>query len=192
MEMKDCEALGADQKVREKSGLTRREWIVGALSFLSAAIIPFRSSPAKASSYSLPKEAEEAMRTSPLIYVTPLRSNGQESRCHGEVWFFEDQGDAVIFTARDRWKATAVRDGLDEARIWVGDVGPVGRSGGRFRQEPSFKASASLDTSSETFRRLMTAFAKRYPDEWGKWGPRFQKGWDQGTRVMIRYKPIAS
>ncbi|MAJ60128.1 MAG: hypothetical protein CBC48_09130 [bacterium TMED88] len=190
--MKDGEAPSLDPGLQEKGGLTRREWIMGALSVLTAAVLPLRSSPARASEYLLPKETEQAMRTSPLIYVSPLRSNGQESRCHGEVWFFEDEGDAVIFTARDRWKATAVRDGLDQARIWVGDVGPVGRSGGRFRQEPSFKASASLDTSSETFSHLMTSFAKRYPDEWGKWAPRFQKGWDQGTRVMIRYRPIAS
>ncbi|MCH2184964.1 hypothetical protein MK280_03745 [Myxococcota bacterium] len=192
MGMKLCEVPKLDREFQEKTGLTRREWMVGTLSLLSAAVLPLRSSPTWASEYVLPEVAEEAMRTSPLIYVSPLRSNGQESRCHGEVWFFEDQGDAVIFTARDRWKATAVRDGLDRARVWVGDVGPVGRSGGRFRQEPSFKASASLDTSSETFRRLMAAFAKRYPDEWGKWGPRFQKGWDQGTRVMIRYRPIAA
>ena len=166
--------------------LSRRQALTGSAALLiTASAAPFAVRAAVS-------PAVAALDGSQLIYLTPVLGDGSESTCHGEVWFFEDQGDAVIFTARDRWKATAVRDGLDEARIWVGDVGPVGRSGGRFRQEPSFKAFASLDTSSETFSRLMAAFAKRYPDEWGKWGPRFQKGWDQGTRVMIRYQPIAS
>ena len=190
--MKGCGRFDLDKPIQLEDGVTRRQWIVGALAWLSAVVLPLKASSVRAAGYVLSKEAAKALRTSPLIYVSPLRSDGQESQCHGEVWFFEDLGDAVIFTARDRWKATAVRDGLDQARIWVGDVGPVGRSGGRFRQEPSFRASASVDTSPETFRLLMTDFAKRYPDEWEKWGPRFQKGWDQGTRVIIRYKPIAS
>ena len=173
------------------SPITRREWLVGSVALIGGLAWPYRGALAEPP-YVLPEATEKALRESPLIYVSPLRSDGQESRCHGEVWFFEDAGDPVIFTARDRWKATAIRDGLNRARVWVGDAGRVRWSGDRFRKEPTFLAAASIDQRPEVFEKLMTRYAKRYADEWGKWGPRFQKGWDDGTRVMIRHTPIGA
>jgi len=48
-----------------------------------------------------------------------LHSDGRESTCHGEVWFFVDEGSVVIATGKDRWKTRALRSGRDRARIWA-------------------------------------------------------------------------
>jgi hypothetical protein len=53
-------------------------------------------------------------------------------------------------------------------------------------------ARATIEPDRAVFERLMERFATRYADEWGKWGPRFRKGWDDGSRVMIRYTPIGA
>ena len=42
----------------------------------------------------LPEPTLGALKQSPFVYVSPLKSTGGESRCHGEVWYFEDGGDA--------------------------------------------------------------------------------------------------
>lgn len=170
---------------------TRRRVLVGAAVGAAGWLVPRRFARADAS-FSLPDATRAALAASPLVYVSPLRSDGGESACHGEVWYFVDAGSVVIFTATDRWKARAVRRGLDRARLWVGDFGPVGRAQDRFRRAPSFLARAAIETDRAVFERLMERYAKRYADEWGKWGPRFRKGWDDGSRVMIRYTPIGA
>jgi len=137
----------------------------------------------------LPEATRNALETSPLVYVSPLLAGGAESSCHGEVWFFVDEGSVVIVTAADGWKAKAVRQGRGEARLWVGDFGPVGRAGDRYRKAPNFVADAEIISDRATFDRLLESFAKRYPDGWGKWKPRFEKGFADGSRVMIRYSP---
>jgi hypothetical protein len=142
--------------------------------------------------YRLPEITKQAMGTSPLVYISPLHPSGKESSCHGEVWFFDDGGDVVIATGKDAWKARAVGKGWDGARIWVGDFGPVSRASDKFRTAPEFKARASIDTDPEVFERLMASFAKKYADGWDKWEPRFRKGYGDGSRVVIRYTPIAS
>jgi hypothetical protein len=99
----------------------------------------------------------------------------------------------VVGTASDTWKARALADGHDRARIWVGDHGR-GQKGpdGAFRKAPSFLAHAARDSDPATFERLAAAFGKRYADEWGKWGPRFRTGFEDGSRVLIRYTPEAA
>ena len=140
----------------------------------------------------LPEPTLGALKQSPFVYVSPLKSTGGESRCHGEVWYFEDGGDAVLATATDTWKARALAKGLDRARVWVGDYGRIKQAPDRFRAGPSFLANASRDTDKATFERLMQTFATKYADEWGKWEPRFQKGYADQSRILIRYHPISA
>lgn len=188
------DAEGIDESVgarpEAKADWTRRRVLAGAGVLLCGWLLPPVRARAADEGFALPPRTRSALATSPLVYVSPLLADGRESTCHGEVWYFVDDGDVVIFTAVDRWKARAVRRGRDRARLWVGDFGPVGRAGDRYRSAPSFVARAGIDPRKAVFDRLMSAFAIRYADEWGKWGPRFRKGWDEGSRVMIRYTPI--
>lgn len=173
--------------------LRRRDLLKGASAGLALAAWPLRgfSEAAPAPRLEPDRATREALGSSPLVYISPLRSDGSESRCHGEVWFFEDAGDVVIGTDPGRWKGRAVAAGLDRARIWVGDFGRVTRAGERFREAPTFVAKASLDPDPATFGRLLARFATKYADEWGKWGPRFERSYADGSRVLIRYRPVA-
>jgi hypothetical protein len=144
------------------------------------------------SSYTLPEPTVMALAKSPFVYVSPLHASGKESRCHGEAWFFADGHDVVIATAVESWKSRAVHSGRDRARIWVGDFGRGKKVGERYRAGATFLARASIDKDPAAFQRMMKAFGKRYAEEWGKWEPRFQKGYDAGSRVLIRYAPIGA
>ncbi len=136
-------------------------------------------------------ETKVALYNSSLVYVSPLRDDGRETTCHGEVWFFYDEGDVVIATATDGWKSRAIKKEWMQARIWVGDFGPVKKSAGKYRTAPSFGCKASFDKDPASFARLMETFADKYEDEWSKWKPRFESGYKDGSRVLIRYTPIA-
>jgi len=169
--------------------LSRRELLYGAGVAVGAVLLPLRRGSA-AQNFKMPAATRKVLETSPYVYVSPLHPDGKESRCHAEVWYFEDGGDAVLATGDKRWKTQAVNRGWDKARIWVGDYGRVKKDGDRFRAGPTFLAQARRDKDPAVFERLMVSFANKYPDEWGKWEPRFRKAYKDGTRVLIRYHPI--
>lgn len=191
--MMDLDLLRNQGSIRAASPLSRRTFMLGAGALCGMASLGLatgiRAESDSAAVLSDPVKA--ALAQSPLVYISPLLKGGDESRCHGEVWFFVDQGDVVIFASKDSWKARALSLGRNRARIWVGDFGPVGRAGDRFRTAPHFVAQAGVDGRPEVFERLMKSYAKRYAEGWGKWGPRFRKGYHDGTRELIRYRPVA-
>jgi hypothetical protein len=142
--------------------------------------------------FALPDATRAALGKSPLIYLSPLKSDGTESSCHGEVWFAQDGSDLLVVTASDRWKALAVRRGLDRARVWVGDFGRWKWSLGRYKTGPTFLVKGRFDADSSVAERALGAFGAKYPDEWDKWEPRFREGLADGSRVLIRYRPTGS
>jgi hypothetical protein len=171
--------------------LRRREFLVGAGVALGALALPLGRARGQAA-YQPPAPVRDALAKSPLVYVSPLRADGAESTCHGEVWFFVDQGDVVLATGKDGWKARALGKGLDRARLWVGDLGPAKGPDGPFRKAPTFMTRARLEPDRAAFDRLLEEYGKKYPAEWDKWQPRFRKGYDEGSRVVIRYTPIGA
>jgi hypothetical protein len=179
-----------DRAVPVDHVITRRNLLLGAAAGFGALAFAPRAMAADAA-FTLPEATRAALSGSPLVYVSPLHPDGKESRCHGEVWYFVDGKDVVVATGVDRWKAKAVRSGRDRARVWVGDFGRGKQVGEGYRAGPTFLAAASIDEDPAAFRRLMKAFAGRYPDGWGKWESRFEKGYADGTRVLIRYVPVA-
>ena len=142
-----------------------------------------------AAAYAPDDALREAMQKSPLAYISPLKSDGNESRCHAEIWFVADGDDLVVVTAADGWRARAVKAGLGKARAWVGDHGVWTVSKGAYKQSPSCVADASVESDPANHARLLSVFGEKYPDGWGKWGPRFENGLKDGSRVMIRYRP---
>ena len=174
--------------------LSRRQFVVGTAATVGGAAmgVPSLALSEASTPFQLSSQASAALAESPLVYISPLLAGGQESRCHGEVWFFADQGDVVIFTSKDSWKSRALTLKRNKARIWVGDFGPVWRALGRYRKAPSFLSQAEVDSSPATFDRLMADYSQRYADEWGKWEPRFRKGYVNKTSELIRYRPISA
>ena len=174
--------------MRTSSRLTRRELIVGGGVLLGGLALAPRP---RAQDGKLSEATRKALEESQLVYVSPLHPDGAESKCHGEVWFFVDGGDVIVGSDKERWKVRALKKGWDRARIWAGDFGPVDKAGDKYRSAPQFEARGSLDAEPATFDRLMQAYSKKYADGWGKWGPRFQKSYADGSRVLIRYAPVA-
>lgn len=169
--------------------LSRRHFLAGAAALAAGFALPGRTS-AQTQTSSL-SEALAAARKSPLVYVSPLKKNGLESRCHAEVWFVTDGDDLLVVTNPGRWRAACIERGLDRARLWVGDFGPWKKSKGAFREAPSFVARASIDGNRAAQERALESFGRKYTDEWGSWGPRFRDGLASGERVMIRYSPTS-
>ena len=171
-------------------GIDRREFLVGAGAALGGLLLT-RGLGAD-ERLALPEATRRALESSGFVYISPLRSSGEESRCHAEVWYFFDEGDVVIVTGSDTWKARAVSKGRDRARIWVGDYGPVRLGDESFRAGPSFEARVTAAGDRETFDRLLARFGQKYPAEWDKWKPRFESGYGDGSRIVLRYTPVAS
>lgn len=133
-------------------------------------------------------DAPTALATSKLVYLTPLKSNGEESRCKAEIWFAYHGGDVFVVTQADAWRAQAVRQGLTRARLWVGEFGVWSNADDAFRQAPELMASASLITDAAEQTSVLEAMGGKYAEDgWGSWGPRFREGLENGERVMLRY-----
>jgi len=155
-------------------------------------LLPF-TAPAGARAAALPAATRTALAASPYVYVSPLRSDGSESRCHGEVWFGWIDGAVLVNTSPDRWKAVAVSRGLDRARIWVGDFGRWKQVIGKneaFRDGPSFDARAELATEAGLIDVLLEQYDRKYPAEIATWRDKMKQGVADGSRVLIRYRPL--
>ena len=132
--------------------------------------------------------AADKLNTSRLVYLTPIKSDGEESRCKAEIWFAHDAGHVYVVTPPDAWRAEAVGRGLVRARLWVGDFGVWTRSDGAFREAPEYMATASIETDAGVHARILESMGSKYAASgWSNWGPRFQQGLVDGSRVMIRY-----
>ena len=158
----------------------------------TAALAGLAAAPAVLWSRAAFADPREALATSRLVYLTPIKSNGEESRCQAEIWFAHHEGDAFVVTPPDAWRAEAVAAGLDRARLWIGDFGVWTESDGAYRQAPEIMATASLETDAEVHAQVLAAMGAKYADDgWERWGPRFKSGLADGARVMIRYRPDA-
>ena len=114
----------------------------------------------------------QAMAVSPVVYLSPLQSSGQESKCHAEIWFAHHDDVVYVVTPATAWRTRAIQRGLDRARIWVGDHG-VWRSSSKFKSAPSYLAKASIVAEGDAaIERGLATMGAKYAGEWGKWGPR--------------------
>lgn len=166
----------------DRRGLDRRIFIGGSLCLLAAPAAWARS-----------VDRDAALAKSKLVYISPLKSNGNESACHAEVWFGWIDGSVVINTSPERWKARAVKQGLERARIWVGDFGPWKRMLGkneRFRKGPRFDAKAEIVKDDALIDDLLKEYDEKYPEEIVSWRDKMRSGYFDGSRVLIRYTPF--
>ena len=148
---------------------------------------------ARTGSEGLSAELVKALEESEYAYISPLRSDGRESTCHGEVWYAWLDGAVVVNTAAKTWKSRSLKRGLDRARIWVGDHGTWKRALGRnedFRKAPSFDAKAAFSRNAALLDRTLAVFDEKYPDEIGEWRDRMRDGFFDGSRLLIRYTPV--
>jgi hypothetical protein len=173
--------------------ISRRAFMRGAVSLTGAVLLPASRARSSDAEFRVSKAAQAAIETSKLIYLTPIKSDGEESSCHAEVWFCADGADLLVVTKRELWRSQAVKRGLDRARIWVGDFGVWQRSHGAFRNAPSFLAQAEhISDDADAAGRALKAMSAKYANEgWDTYGPIFKQGLADGSRVLLRYRPIA-
>jgi hypothetical protein len=166
----------------------------GAAALSGVVLLPANLSRSRDTEFRVSKAAQAAIETSKLIYITPLKSDGKESACHAEVWFYADGADLLVVTNQELWRSQAIKRGLDRARIWVGDHGVWKSSHGAFRNAPSFLAQAEhISSDTEAVGRTLKAMGTKYAGEgWSTYGPRFKEGLADGSRVLLRYRPIAA
>lgn len=149
---------------------------------------------AKANPQALPKKLLGLLPKSPFAYISPLKSDGQESQCHAELWYAWIDETVVVTVATERWKATALSKGLDRARIWVGDHGLwntwYGGHNEAFRAAPSFEARGERVRDADLLERLLATYEKKYPAEIAQWREPMRTGNADGSRIVIRYTPI--
>jgi hypothetical protein len=175
----------------------RRDFAIDRRTFLGAAALALLAPHGSVAepALALPAATLQLLETSPFVYVSPLKKDGAESTCHGEVWFAWLDGAVLVNTRRSTWKVTSLQSGLDRARIWVGDHGrwkPVlGSATEAFRKAPSFDARASFETDRKVNDQLIAVFEKKYQGEFGRWREDMQTGFYSGQRMLIRYSPIS-
>jgi hypothetical protein len=172
-----------------------RRAFMGRIATLSGAVLlPAGLARSSDASFRVSDEAQAAIETSKLIYISPIKSDGSESACHAEVWFFKDGADLLVVTKQELWRSQAVKQGLDRARIWVGDFGVWKRSHGAFRKAPSFLAQVDhITEDSAAVERTLKAMSVKYADEgWSTYGPLFKDGLATAKRVLLRYRPVVA
>ena len=164
---------------------TRRELLSYASASVAIGLLPKIAVAAT----SLPQGTVTTLTGSDLIYLTPIKSNGEESKCHAEIWFAFDGHDVFVVSASDAWRARAIRQGLVRARIWVGEFGNWKKSEGRYRSAPQFAAIGEIEANPDEHERVLDLYGDKYSLEWIMWGPRFRNSLKDGTRTMLRYRP---
>lgn len=174
--------------------LSRRDFVRGAAALSGAVLLPASVAWPGDPAFRLSVDAQAAIEKSNLIYITPIKSDGNESACHAEVWFYADGADLLVVTKQELWRSQAVKRGLDRARIWVGDFGVWKRSKGAYRTAPTFLAQVEhISSDAEAVERTLEGMAVKYADEgWSTYGPLFKEGLADGSRVLLRYRPVAA
>ena len=143
----------------------------------AAATLPLRSEAA---------DVRSALTESSLIYLSPVKSDGQLSSCQSEVWYVMLGADAYVCTATSSWRAQAPRRGLTKTRLWAGDLGYW--KSADYTSLPSALVEAAIENDPEVNEAALAEFGRKYSAEWGTWEPRFRSGLKDGTRSMLRYR----
>ncbi len=127
----------------------------------------------------LAPETIRALEQSPYVYIATQRKDGTFSP-PAEIWFMWDQGAVWMASPATTWRAKRIRAGRGTARIFVGKKdGPMLTATGTFVRDPA------------AYDRLYATFAKKYPDGWPRYEAKFREGLKDGSRVLMRYQPIA-
>lgn len=138
---------------------------------------------------SISQDIGAKLQSSDLIYLTPIKTNGKESRCQSEIWYVWDGLDIYVCTKSKSWRATASRLGLEHTRIWVGDLGVWTKAD--YKKLPRISAVSSIISDTKAHDKALEMFGDKYPVGWLRWGSVFKKELANGERSLIRYRPVS-
>jgi len=149
-----------------------------AIALVAPALAGMRADPAAAGV--LTPEVERELARSTYVYIATQRKDGMLGS-PAEIWFMWDQGAVWVASPPTTWRVKRIRHGRALAQIAVGT-----------RYGPAFTAKGALVRDPAAYERLCATYAKKYPDGWPKFEARFRDGLKDGSRVLVRYEPIAA
>jgi len=142
---------------------------------LAAVVLPLVFASAVAAAFA--PDVAQALKDGKYVYVQSERKSGQLGK-PAEIWFFSE-GDAVyVGTRPTSWRVKRIKAGRHRARVAVGK--PDG---------PAFDAKGEIVHDAKVEADLLAAYAKKYPDGWGRFEKEFRDGFKSGDRVLVRYTP---
>lgn len=145
-----------------------------------AALLVVAALAAPGAAAALSSDVERALATSPYVYVATERKAGGFGT-PAEIWFMWDAGAVWVASPPTSWRAKRIRHGRTKARIAVGR-----------RDGPTFAADGAIVRDPAVYEKLFAVFAKKYPDGWPTYEARFRDGLRDGSRVLIRYRPVVA
>jgi hypothetical protein len=125
----------------------------------------------------LSPDVEKALREDKYVYIQSERKSGEFSK-PAEIWFFYDDGAVWVGTPPTSFRVRRIKAGRKKARIAVGTA-----------NGPSFDATGEVVKDAAMEQRLMTEFARKYPQGWDRFSQKFRDGFKNGERVLVRYRP---
>ncbi len=125
----------------------------------------------------LPASVKDKLASSTYVYISSQRKSGQFGK-PAEIWFMYHDGAVWVGTLPTSWRVKRIKAGRTLAKIAVGKV-----------DGPSFEATGSLVTDPKMQAELMKTYAKKYPEGWATFAERFRKGFQDGSRVLVKYVP---
>jgi hypothetical protein len=127
----------------------------------------------------LSSDLDRALREATYVYVQSERKSGDLGK-PAEIWFYWDGSAVYLGTRPTSWRVRRIKAGRKKARIAVGKA-----------DGPAFDATGELVHDAALEEKLMTEFARKYPEGWKQHADAFRSGFKSGERVLVRYKPSA-
>jgi len=146
----------------------------------AVAVAAIVSTVTAAAAADLAPEIQRALVSSAYVYIATERKGGGFGS-PAEIWFMWDQGAVYVASPPTTWRAKRIRAGRTAARIAVGS-----------KDGPTFTAKGSFVRDPAVYEKLFTTYARKYPDGWPKYEARFREGLKDGSRVLMRYEPVAT
>lgn len=139
----------------------------------------------------LPDSVKDELRSATYIYISSTRKDGSLGK-PSEIWFFYQDGAVYVGTRPSSWRVRRIKAGRPQAKIWIGKPnGPsmFNASEDKLEGLTSFEATGSLVNDPKIQEALFKAYAKKYPGGWPKHEQGFRTGFEDGSRVLVKYVP---
>lgn len=111
------------------------------------------------------------------VYISSTRKDGTLGQ-PAEIWFLYHAGAVYVGTRPTSWRVKRIQAGRTKAKISVGK-----------QNGPSFLASGQLVKDPALEKLMLETFAKKYPQGWGRHAEGFAAGFQNGSRVIVKYTP---
>ena len=118
---------------------------------------------------------EKELQSAEYVYISSTRKDGSLGEA-AEIWFFYHQGAVYVGTKQTTWRVRRIVAGRPDAKIWVGK-----------RDGTSFAATGELIDDDALEALLMKTFAAKYPEGWKRYAENFRKGFEDKSRVIVKY-----